>query len=95
MTSASPASRLVTAAGRDVLRPDGLLQKGRPRAWIDDRRWWLGLVEFQPSSWSQDSYLNVGVMWLRNDTGRLEFLLRGREVVHERCGLPDGAVVLH
>jgi hypothetical protein len=31
---------------------------------LDDRSWWLGVVEFQPSSWSKGSYLNVGVSWL-------------------------------
>lgn len=57
-------SKLLTKAARNVLRPMGLVQKGRSRIWLDDRNWWLGLVEFQPSSWSQGSYLNVGCMWL-------------------------------
>jgi len=42
----------------------GLVQKGRSRTWLDDRGWWLGVVEFQPSSWSRGSYLNVGCSWL-------------------------------
>lgn len=42
----------------------GLSQKGRSRIWLDDQRWWLCVVEFQPSSWSRGSYLNVGCMWL-------------------------------
>ena len=42
----------------------GVVQKGRSRTWLDDHGWWLGVVEFQPSSWSRGSYLNVGVMWL-------------------------------
>jgi hypothetical protein len=45
----------------------GLTQRGRSRTWIDDHGWWLGLVEFQPSSWSRGSYLNVGAMWLWDD----------------------------
>jgi hypothetical protein len=36
-----------------------MVQKGRSRAWIDDRGWRLHIVEFQPSGWSQGSYLNV------------------------------------
>jgi hypothetical protein len=42
----------------------GLTQKGRSRTWLDDHGWWVGVVEFQPSSWSKGSYLNVGVCWL-------------------------------
>ena len=40
------------------------MQKGRSRVWRDDRGWWLGIVEFQPSGWTRGSYLNVGVNWL-------------------------------
>lgn len=42
----------------------GLTQCGRSRTWIDDRSWWLGVAEFQPSGWSKGSYLNVGCCWL-------------------------------
>jgi len=42
----------------------GLIQKGRSRTWLDDHCWWLIVVEFQPSSWSTGSYLNVGCSWL-------------------------------
>jgi hypothetical protein len=57
-------TRLLTAAAREVLRPLGLRQRGRSRLWFDDQTWWLVVVEFQPSSWSKGSYLNVGAMWL-------------------------------
>jgi hypothetical protein len=55
---------ILNKAARDILRPLGLLQKGQSRSWIDDHGWWLGNVEFQQSSWSKGSYLNVGAMWL-------------------------------
>ncbi len=53
----------------------GLVQRGRSRLWIDDQGWWLINVEFQPSSWSRGSYLNVGVQWLwhRSPTFSFEF----------------------
>lgn len=57
-------SRILTSAARGVLRPMGLVQKGRSRIWLDDHQWWMCVVEFQPSSWSRGSYLNVGCMWL-------------------------------
>ena len=57
-------SKLLTVAARNILRPMGLVQKGRSRTWLDDHQWWMCVVEFQPSSWSRGSYLNVGCMWL-------------------------------
>jgi hypothetical protein len=59
-----PHTQLLTAAARRILRPLGLQQRGRSRLWLDDRGWWVVVVEFQPSSWSKGSYLNVGAMWL-------------------------------
>ena len=44
----------------------GLFQKGKSRTWLDDRGWWVCVVEFQPSSWARGTYLNVGCMWLWN-----------------------------
>lgn len=42
----------------------GVVQRGRSRLWFDDQGWWVCLIEFQPSSWTRGSYLNVGVQWL-------------------------------
>ncbi|MFD2685522.1 hypothetical protein ACFS5L_11845 [Streptomyces phyllanthi] len=83
MAAVSPASRLVTDAAREVLRPLGLRRLGRSRTWVDDHGWWLGVVEFQPSSWSQGSYLNVGAMWLWDNTDHVAFHTGGREAGHE------------
>jgi hypothetical protein len=55
---------LLTEAGNRILKPLGLVQKGRSRFWRDDRNWFVIGVEFQPSSWSGGSYLNVGCSWL-------------------------------
>lgn len=66
-------SRLITAAARTHLRPLGCVQKGRSRIWLDDQGWWLGVVEFQPSSWSKGSYLNVGACFLWNEKDYLSF----------------------
>jgi hypothetical protein len=52
------------ASAREVLKPMGVVQKGRSRLWIDDHGWWLVNVNFQPSGFSKGSYLNVGVQWL-------------------------------
>lgn len=73
MTKASRASSILTRVAREVLGTLGLQQKGRSRLWIDDRRWWLIVVEFQPSSWSQGCYLNVAGMWLWMRAGNIHF----------------------
>jgi hypothetical protein len=64
VSRASAHNRLIAQAAKDVLAPLGLTQKGTSRVWLDDHGWWLGVVEFQPSSWSRGTYLNVGAMWL-------------------------------
>lgn len=71
-------STILTAAAREILRPMGLLQKGRSRTWMDDRQWWVGVVEFQPSSWSRGTYLNVGCHWLWHGGSGLGFYEGGR-----------------
>jgi tetratricopeptide (TPR) repeat protein len=79
VSKALPHNRLVTQAAKEVLAPLGLTQKGRSRVWLDDHAWWLGVVEFQPSSWSRGTYLNVGAMWLwRRDDDYVYFTLGDR-----------------
>ena len=64
---------VLRAAAKDVLGPLGLVQKGRSRVWLDDRVWHVIAVEFQPSSWSKGSYLNVAAMWLWNVHEHISF----------------------
>jgi hypothetical protein len=78
------ASALLTAAGRSRLLPLGIKQKGRSRTWLDDHGWWIGVIEFQPSSWSKGSYLNVGVMWMWNTVDHIVFDLHQRVAGHTR-----------
>jgi hypothetical protein len=42
----------------------GCRQQGRSRLWIADQRFWVIVIEFQPSGFSKGSYLNVGANWL-------------------------------
>ena len=70
MSAAGPHSLLLATAARQILKPMQLVQKGRSRLWVDDHGWWIVNVEFQPSSFSKGSYLNVGAQWLwRRSTG--------------------------
>jgi hypothetical protein len=68
MGETSTHQRILYEAARDVLLPLGLRRRGRSRTWLDDRSWWIIVVEFQPS-WSKGSYLNAGAMWLWKPEG--------------------------
>jgi hypothetical protein len=61
----SQPGRLLASAAKSILQPIGCKQVGRSRLWIADQRFWVIVVSFQPSSFSQEgSYLTVGVTWL-------------------------------
>ena len=64
---------LLTRAAKQHLASIGLDQKGRSRTWLDDQGWFLIVVEFQPSSYSKGSYLNIGCNWLWNPKDYLSF----------------------
>ena len=69
----SDHDRVIAAAAKTALAPLGLTRKGRSRTWLDDQGWWLGIVEFQPSSWARGTYLNVGLMFLWRPIDHLAF----------------------
>lgn len=59
------AGSALRQAGRGHLADLGIRLAGSsPRQWMGDRGWWLINVEFQASSWSVGSYLNVGIQYL-------------------------------
>jgi hypothetical protein len=66
-------NRLIAVAASAVLRPLGSFQKGKSRIWLDDRGWWLGVIEFQPGGFSKGSYLNVAACWLWYEKDFLSF----------------------
>jgi hypothetical protein len=68
MAAGDDHNRVIAKVAHEALAPLGLVRKGRSRTWLDDHHWWVGVVEFQPSSWRRGSYLNVGAMWLWHDT---------------------------
>ncbi|SRR6266446_1276986 len=56
--------KIIAAAAKKHLVPIGAQRKGQSRTWFCDQKYWLILIEFQPSGWSKGSYLNVGAHWL-------------------------------
>jgi len=69
--------RLIADAAKGALQPLGFRRKGQSRLWIQDHRWWLLVVEFQPSGFRKGSYLNVAAHWLWSDGGYISFDLGG------------------
>jgi hypothetical protein len=64
MSRPDELGRVIAAAAEAALLPLGCQRLGKSRTWISDQRFWLIVIEFQPSSWQKGSYLNVGAMWL-------------------------------
>ena len=82
MSTPNEASRILTSEATAALGPLGLKQKGRSRTWLDDHGWWIGVVEFQPSSWSQGASLNVGCCLLWNTKDYISYDLGDRAERH-------------
>jgi hypothetical protein len=74
----SDHGNIIADAAKHALQPLGFQRKGRSRTWIADHGWWLNVVEFQPSGWTEGSYLNVAAHWLWSDGGYLSFNFGGR-----------------
>jgi hypothetical protein len=61
MTSQIDHNKLLKNIAKERLKPYGIFQQGQSRTFLYDRGWFIVLIEFQPSSWSQGTYLNIGV----------------------------------
>ena len=72
-------NKLIAVAAKEALSPFGLKRDGKSRLWYDDHGWWCIVVEFQPSSWSKGTYLNVGVSWLLFEKAQWTFDVGHRE----------------
>ena len=57
-------NKIINAAAKRILAPEGLFRVGSSRTWIDDNGYFVIQVEFQPSSYDRGSYLNVGISFL-------------------------------
>ena len=57
-------NKIINAAAKKILAPEGLFRVGSSRRWIDDNGYFVIQVEFQPSAYDRGSYLNVGIGFL-------------------------------
>ena len=56
--------KIISETAKKFLAPEGFFQKASSRIWLDDRGYYIILVEFQPSAFTKGTYLNVGVSFL-------------------------------
>ncbi|NBK97415.1 MAG: hypothetical protein EOM50_05270 [Erysipelotrichia bacterium] len=63
-------SKIIKEIGKEILIPLGVFQKGTSRLYIDDNEYYFTVVEFQPSSFSRGTYLNIGITFLWKSTQR-------------------------
>lgn len=73
-----PHDKIIAETAKAVLSPLGFRRQGRSRLWLADQRWWLGVVEFQPSAWSKGCYLNVAAHWLWSESDDISLDHGGR-----------------
>src|SRR5215469_14680409 len=69
----APHSKIIAQAAKESVEPLGIFQMGRSRTWIDDLGWWIVVIEFQPSGFSNGAYLNVAAMWLWHEEDHFTF----------------------
>lgn len=62
--------KLINAAAKKVLSPQGLFRRGTSRTWVDDNGYFVIFVSFGASNWSQSARLGVGIDFLwKYDSG--------------------------
>lgn len=78
--SNNPHDQIIKKLCKEILLPRGVFQKGSSRTYIDDNGWFLTIIEFQPSSWSKGTYLNIGLnfLWAQKDSFSFDFPLNPR-----------------
>lgn len=76
------AAKALRVAGRAHLAEVGGIPNSTGRQWTVDWGWWLINIEFQASSYSVGSYLNVGLqhLWLPRDHRVFEYGYRQRDI---------------
>lgn len=54
-------NKVIAQEAKHSLKPLGFVRSGKSRLWYKDNGWWAVVVEFQPSSFSKGTYVNVSV----------------------------------
>jgi len=74
-------TKIINNVAKQILKPKGLIRKGRSRTWYHDRGWFTTIVEFQPHKWKHGAFLNLGVNfhWYEKDYFSFDIGYREKE----------------
>ena len=61
MTTQIDHNKLLKKIAKERLKPYRIFQQGQSRTFLYDKGWLSIVIEFQPSSYSKGTYLNIGV----------------------------------
>ncbi len=61
MTTQIDHNKLLKKIAKERLKPYRIFQQGQSRTFLYDKGWLTIVIEFQPSSYSKGTYLNIGV----------------------------------
>ena len=61
MTTQIDHNKVLKKIAKERLKPYGIFQQGQSRTFLYDKGWFTIVIEFQPSSYSKGTYLNIGV----------------------------------
>jgi hypothetical protein len=53
-------NKIIVRIAKEQFSPLHIIQKGKSRLFLDDNSWYTTVIEFQPSSWSKGTQLNIG-----------------------------------
>lgn len=67
--------KIINAAAKKVLVPQGLFRKGKSRTWVDDNGYYMTFVVFDASNRAKGAYLGVGIDFLWEKTEGLNKIL--------------------
>jgi hypothetical protein len=61
MTTQIDYNKLLKNIAKERLKPHGIIQYGKSRTFLLDKTWYVIIIEFQPSSFSKGTYLNIDI----------------------------------
>ncbi len=71
-------NKIINQVAKTFFGPLNIQRKGKSRLWFEDNGWFLTIIEFQPSSYSRGTYLNLGVSFNNYPNGHFSYDLGGR-----------------
>ena len=69
----NPDEKIIRKLCKEILFPIDIFQRGSSRVYLDDNGWFFTVMEFQPSSWSKGTYLNIALHFLWNECEFLSY----------------------